>query len=145
MVDYRDWQVPLGRRFRALKLWAVVNGLRPVRPARTHPRRTSRWPTGWPSGCAPTRGFALAAPPSLALVCLRVVTGHGPDADDAATRAVLERVNASGAALLTHTVVDGRYVIRVAIGSVATRPADVAALWDRLRYEAAAVLPDGGG
>ena len=49
-------------------------------------------------------------------------------------------MNASGAALLTHTVVDGRYLIRVAIGSVATRPSDVAALWARLGAEADAVL-----
>ena len=61
-------------------------------------------------------------------------------ADDAASRTVLERVNASGAALLTHTVVDGRYVIRVAIGSVATHASDVTALWKRLSDEAATVL-----
>lgn len=68
---------------------------------------------------------------------LRVVTGAGPAADDVATRAVLERVNASGAALVTHTVVDGRYVLRVAIGSVATARPDVVALWQLLRAEAA--------
>jgi aromatic-L-amino-acid decarboxylase len=69
-------------------------------------------------------------------VCLRVVTGRGADVDDSATRAVLECVNASGTALLTHTVVDGRYVIRVAIGSVATGPEHVGALWARLRSAA---------
>ena len=82
-------------------------------------------------------GLTLAAPPSLALVCLRVVTGTGPAADDAATRVVLERVNASRAALLTHTVVDGRYVIRVAIGSVGTDAEHVDALWEQLCAEAA--------
>jgi aromatic-L-amino-acid decarboxylase len=70
-----------------------------------------------------------------------VVTGAGPDADDAATREVLARVNASGEAFLTHTVAGGRYVIRVAIGSVATGPEHVDQLWDRLRAEAAAVRP----
>ena len=72
-------------------------------------------------------------------MCLRVVTGDGPDADDAASRTVLERVNASGAALLTHTVVAGRYVIRVAVGAATTRAAHVDALWERLRAEAAAL------
>ncbi|WP_255620722.1 hypothetical protein [Pseudonocardia sp. DSM 110487] len=69
-----------------------------------------------------------------------MITGAGPEADDAATREVLTRVNASGAAFLTHTVTGGRYVIRVAIGAVTTRPEDVDQLWDRLRAEVASVL-----
>jgi aromatic-L-amino-acid decarboxylase len=139
VVDYRDWQVPLGRRFRALKLWAVVHafGLDGLRAhIRAHVAMADQL-AGWVR--ADPR-FTLAVPPSLALLCLRVVTGTGPDADDAATRALLARVNATGRALLTHTVAHGRYAIRVAIGSVATRPEDVAALWARLRAEAAAVL-----
>jgi aromatic-L-amino-acid decarboxylase len=83
--------------------------------------------------------FVLAVPPSLALICLRVVTGAGPEADDAATRSVMERVNASGTALLTHTTVEGRFVLRVAIGSVATEASHVVALWDRLSAEAAVI------
>ena len=72
---------------------------------------------------------------SLALVCLRVDTGD-PDTDDHATRALLEAVNASGRAFLSHTVVDGRYTIRVAIGGVTTTREDVDALWDQLRSTA---------
>jgi len=70
-------------------------------------------------------------------VCLRVVTGRGPDADDEATRRVLERINASGRALLTHTAVGGRYVLRVAIGSVTTSAEHVDELWEMVRREAA--------
>ena len=81
-------------------------------------------------------GFTLAAPPSLALVCLRRDTGD-PEADDRATRALLETVNASGRAFLSHTVVDGRYAIRVAIGGVTTGREHVDALWDLLRSTAA--------
>jgi len=77
-------------------------------------------------------GFALAAPPSLALVCLRRDTGD-PEADDRATRALLETVNASGRAFLSHTVVDGRFAIRVAVGGVTTGRDHVDALWDLLR------------
>lgn len=134
VVDYRDWQVPLGRRFRALKLLAVINGYG-LEGLRAHIRghvalaeRLAGWVRDDP-------GFALAVPPSLALVCLRVVTGNGPGADDAASREVLERVNASGTALLTHTVVEGRYVIRVAIGAMTTEERHVEALWARLRKE----------
>jgi aromatic-L-amino-acid decarboxylase len=138
VVDYRDWQVPLGRRFRALKLWAVVNGYG-LTGLREHLRAGIAMAEELAERVRADPRFTLAVPPSLALVCLRLVTGDGPAADDAATRTVLERVNASGAALLTHTVVDGRYVIRVAVGSVATRPSDVAALWTRLCDEAAAL------
>jgi aromatic-L-amino-acid decarboxylase len=135
VVDYRDWQVPLGRRFRALKLWAVVQG-HGLEGLREHVRAHVALAAELAACVQADPGFALAVPRSLALVCLRVVTGAGPEADDAATRTVLERVNASGTALLTHTVVEGRYVIRVAIGSVATEAAHVDALWERLRAEA---------
>jgi aromatic-L-amino-acid decarboxylase len=139
VVDYRDWQVPLGRRFRALKLWAVLNGVG-LEGMRAHIRghvAMAEQLAGWAR--ADPR-FALAAPPSLALVCLRVVTGAGPVADDAATRAVLEAVNASGAALLTHATAGDRYLIRVAIGGVATEQRHVVKLWEALRAAATTVL-----
>ncbi|OLT14534.1 amino acid decarboxylase [Pseudonocardia sp. CNS-139] len=131
VVDYRDWQVPLGRRFRALKLWAVLHGVG-LSGLREHVRGHVALAAELAGWVRAEPGFALAAPPSLALVCLRADTGD-PAADDAASRAVLEHVNASGAALLTHTLVDGRYTIRVAIGSVATERAHVVDLWERLR------------
>jgi aromatic-L-amino-acid decarboxylase len=139
VVDYRDWQVPLGRRFRALKLWAVAHGTG-LSGLRSHIREHVALAAKLTDRVRADPMFELGAEPSLALVCLRVVTGAGPDADDAATRDVLTRVNASGAAFLTHTVAGGRYVIRVAIGSVTTAPEHVDQLWDRLRAEAAAVV-----
>jgi aromatic-L-amino-acid decarboxylase len=130
VVDYRDWQVPLGRRFRALKLWAVVQGaglegLREgirghVALARDLAARVEADPR-----------FALAAPPSLALVCLHVLGRDGAP-DDAAGRALLERVNAGGRAFLTHTTVDGRYAIRVAIGALGTGREHLDILWAEL-------------
>ncbi len=132
VVDYRDWQVPLGRRFRALKLWAVINGYG-LDGLRAHIRGHVALAAELAGRVRDEPGFALAAPTSLGLVCLRVDTGGDPEADDAATRAVLERVNASGDALLSHTVVDGRYAIRVAIGGVTTEAAHVDALWERIR------------
>ncbi|WP_232663480.1 pyridoxal-dependent decarboxylase [Pseudonocardia sp. TRM90224] len=136
VVDYRDWQVPLGRRFRALKLWAVVHGAG-LSGLREHLRGHIRMAADLESWIAADPGFELAAPRSLALLCLRVRAGS-PEQDDAATRAVMDRINASGAAMLTHTVIDGRFAIRVAIGSVGTRPEHVARLWELLRKEAAA-------
>jgi aromatic-L-amino-acid/L-tryptophan decarboxylase len=135
VVDYRDWQVSLGRRFRALKLWTVLHthGLEGLR---AHIRGHVALAAELAGRVAAEPGFALAAPPSLALVCLRRHTDD-PEADDRATRALLEAVNASGQAFLSHTVVDGRYAIRVAIGGVTTGKADVDALWTLLRSTAA--------
>jgi aromatic-L-amino-acid decarboxylase len=134
VVDYRDWQVSLGRRFRALKLWAVLHthGLDGLR---AHIRGHVALAGELADRIAAEPGLALAAPPSLALVCLRVETGD-PPADDLATRALLAAVNATGRAFLSHTVVDGRYAIRVAVGGMATERADVDALWELLRTTA---------
>jgi aromatic-L-amino-acid decarboxylase len=138
VVDYRDWQVPLGRRFRALKLWAVLRGLG-LHGIREHLRKHVAWAAELAEWVRAEPGFALVSEPSLALVCLRVMTGAGAAADDAASRAVLERINAGGAAMLTHTVFQGRYVIRVAIGAVSTEHRHVTALWELLRRTAAHV------
>ena len=131
VVDYRDWQVPLGRRFRALKLWAVLH-IHGLEGLRAHIREHVALAGELADRVAAEPGLVLAAPPSLALVCLRVETGD-PEADDRATRALLAAVNASGRGFVTHTVVDGRYAIRVAIGGVTTARADVDALWELLR------------
>jgi aromatic-L-amino-acid decarboxylase len=143
VVDYRDWQVSLGRRFRALKLWAVLQA-HGREGLRARVRRHVALARELADRVAAEPGFTLAAPPSLALVCLRRETGapgSDPAADDRATRALLEAVNASGRAFLTHTVVDGRYAIRVAVGATTTTRADVEALWELLRSTAA----DGSG
>ncbi|WP_103380099.1 pyridoxal-dependent decarboxylase [Pseudonocardia dioxanivorans] len=138
VVDYRDWQVPLGRRFRALKLWAVVHGLG-LDGLRAHLRGHVAMAVDLAAKVRAEPGLVLAAPPSLALVCLRADTGRDPEADDAATRTLVERVNASGSAFVTHTVVDGRYVMRIAIGAVTTQPEHVAGLWQRIRADSAAL------
>lgn len=123
VLDYRDWQVPLGRRFRALKLWFVIRtygaeGLRAV--VREHVRLAQRLA----DRVAEHQLLELAAPHPLNLVCFRHVDG------DDATEALLARLNGTGSVLLTHTRLDGRFVIRVSIGTQATGEADVDALWD---------------
>jgi len=133
VVDYRDWQVPLGRRFRALKLWAVLHGYG-LAGLRAHIRGHVALAAELAGWVAAEPGFVLAAPPSLGLVCLRRET-------DEATRALLAAVNASGSVFLTSTVVDGRFVVRVAIGGTATGREHVEALWELLR--AAARQPAG--
>jgi aromatic-L-amino-acid/L-tryptophan decarboxylase len=126
VVDYRDWQVPLGRRFRALKLWSVIHGYG-LEGLRAHIRGHVALAAELAGWIRDEPGFVLVAPPSLGLVCLRLEAG------DDATRTLMERVNATGRALLSHTVVDGRYAIRVAIGAATTEASHVAALWEQLR------------
>ena len=116
----------LGRRFRALKLWAVVRchgaeGLRRV--IREHVRLAAlfeEWVRREP-------GWEVCAPRHFSLVCFR------RDGTDAENEALLERVNASGEIFLSHTRLDGRYVLRLAIGNARTTEEDVRLAWDVLR------------
>ena len=122
VIDYRDWQVPLGRRFRALKLWFVLRwygaeGLR--EHIRTGVSLAQRF-AGWVG--ADDR-FQLAAPHPLSLVCFRL-----RDTDES-NESLLAAVNTSGEAFLTHTRVNGEYVIRLAIGAPSTTEQHVARAW----------------
>ncbi|MFT7838166.1 aminotransferase class V-fold PLP-dependent enzyme [Saccharothrix sp. BKS2] len=128
VVDYRDWQIPLGRRFRALKLWSVLRwyGLEGVR---AHLRGHVELAALLESWVGADEGWELAAPRTLSLVTLAHRDGDG------ATRAAMERVNASGDAFVTHTTVNGRFAVRVAIGAEGTREPHVRALWEALRGE----------
>ena len=126
VIDYRDWHLQLGRRFRALKLWAVLrhygaDGLS------AHVR----------SGIALADRLADALAGDdrirvthhfLGLVCLHVNTGLGVAADNAATTALMHAINDSGAAYLSHTVCDGRTLLRVAVGTPTTAAEHIDAL-----------------
>jgi len=131
VIDYRDWQVPLGRRFRALKLWCViraygVEGLR--HHVREHVALARRF-AGW---VADSEEFELAAPAPLNLVCFRHRGG------DQANQRILDGLNRSGALYLTHTRLDGKLTLRMSIGSARTEARHVEAAWDRIRAAARA-------
>jgi aromatic-L-amino-acid decarboxylase len=125
-VDLRDWQIPLGRRFRALKLWFVLRleGVGSIQEMiRRHVDLTQRLA----AGVAADGRFEIVAPHPLNLLCIRAVAG------DAATESLIERANASGHALFTRTVLDGQTVLRVSIGSRATEAQHVDDAWRMLR------------
>ena len=129
VVSLSEYSVPLGRRFRALKLWAVLrcygrDGLQAL--IREHVRLAGLF-EGW---VRDEPGWEVCAPRHFSLVCFR------RDGTDEANEALLERVNASGEAFLSHTRLDDRYVLRLAIGSARTTEDDVRAVWDVLRREA---------
>lgn len=129
VIDYRDWHVPLGRRFRALKLWFVIRHYG-VEGLRFHIREHVRLAQEFKSRVAASRCFELVVDCPLNLVCF-----HHRDGD-AATERVHRAVNESGAMYLTHTKLNDRYVLRMSIGQTRTAERHVRAAWERL--EAAA-------
>jgi aromatic-L-amino-acid decarboxylase len=122
VIDYRDWQVPLGRRFRSLKLWFVLRAYG-AEGLRHHIRRHIELAQGFAARVAAHPRLELVAPHPLNLVCFRHVDG------DDATEALLAALNASGRVLLTHTRLAERFTIRVSIGAQATDAVHVDALW----------------
>ncbi|MFG0241955.1 MAG: pyridoxal-dependent decarboxylase [Phycisphaerales bacterium JB054] len=128
VIDYRDWHVPLGRRFRALKLWFVVRHYG-VEGLRAHIREHVRLGEMLERFVKFDDRFELVVPRSLSLVCFRVA---GPD--DLTTR-VIERVNATGKTFLSHASWPGpdgkpRPIARFAIGGTHTAEVHVRKAWD---------------
>jgi len=134
VIDYRDWQVPLGRRFRALKLWFVLRAYG-TEGLGHHVRRHVELAQALAARVAGHPRLEVAAPHPLNLVCFRHVDG------DDATSVLLAALNATGRVLLTHTRLDGRLVIRVAVGAQATEERHVDALWELV--DALAAAPTG--
>lgn len=130
VIDYRDWQIPLGRRFRSLKLWFAIRceGVESFRTViRNHVQMTQDL-----AGLAAADGrFDIVAPHPLNLLCL-AVRADDPNEGNVATDRLIDAANATGDALFTRTVLDGRSVLRFSIGARATRPSDVIAGWELL-------------
>ena len=125
-IDYRDWGIPLGRRFRALKLWFTIRceGIEQFQTMiRHHVALTQHLATL----VAADDRFEIVAPHPLNLLCLRL------RGDDARTDALIERANASGRALFTRTVLDGRSVLRFSIGARGTERHHVEDSWRLLQ------------
>jgi aromatic-L-amino-acid decarboxylase len=130
-VNFSSYSVALGRRFRALKLWFVLRsygreGI--AKLLRGHIRMARE--LGEEIGKDPH--FELAAPVEFSLVCFRL------KASDERNRELLESINATGHAFLTGTTLNGKFVLRVAIGNIATTSEDIASTWSRIREFAAA-------
>jgi aromatic-L-amino-acid decarboxylase len=125
VIDYRDWHVPLGRRFRALKLWFVIRHYG-VEGLQAHVRRHVALAQQFAGWVAASDCFELAAPVPLNLVCFRHVDG------DECSRQVLEQVNRSGELYITHTVLDDRYTLRLCVGQTHTEARHVEAAWQRI-------------
>jgi aromatic-L-amino-acid decarboxylase len=129
VIDYRDWQVPLGRRFRALKLWFVIRHYG-IEGLRAHVRRHVELARQFAAWVAADPDFEIAAPAPLNLVCFRHRGG------DAVNERLLTALNDSGRLYLTHTKLDGRFTLRCCIGQSHTEGRHVRAAWDLIRETA---------
>jgi aromatic-L-amino-acid/L-tryptophan decarboxylase len=128
-LSLSEYGPALGRRFRSLKLWAVLrchgrSGLqRHIRNGVELAAKFERW-------VAEADGWELCAPRHFSVVCFRL------EGDDARNRDLLERVNASGEIFISHCVLNGRYVLRLAVGQMSTTEDDVRRAWEVLVREA---------
>ncbi len=134
--NLRDWGIPLGRRFRALKFWCLIReqGVEKLQARLRRDLENAQWLA---EQVRATPGWCVLAPVPLQTVCLRYEpAGLEGEALDKFTLAWTERINNSGAAYLTPAVLDGRWMVRVSIGSILTERQHVEALWALMRREA---------
>ncbi len=131
--NYRDWGIPLGRRFRALKLWCLIReqGVAGLQQRLRRDLENAKWLA---DQVRATEDWHVVAPVNLQTVCVR----HDPkgltgDALDQHTQAWAERVNRSGRAYVTPATLDERWMVRVSIGAELTERRHVAALWELMR------------
>jgi aromatic-L-amino-acid decarboxylase len=129
-VNLSELSIPLGRRFRALKLWAVLRcfGRRGLQERIREHLRLAALFEDW---VREEPGWEVVAPRHFSLVCFR------REGSDDENERLLERVNASGEVFLSHARLGDRYVLRLAVGSFRTTEDDVRLAWDVLRREAA--------
>ncbi|OLE11089.1 MAG: aspartate aminotransferase family protein [Acidobacteria bacterium 13_1_20CM_4_56_7] len=129
VIDYRDWHIQLGRRFRSLKLWFVIRHYG-VEGLQHHVREHVRLSQEFASWVREDERFELAAPVPLNLVCFRHKAG------DAANQAIMDRLNQSGDLFLTHTKLDGKLTLRLSVGQTHTQARNVENAWKRIQQEA---------
>lgn len=141
VVDLKDWQLPLGRRFRALKLWFVLRSLG-VEGLQAHVRNGVRLARAFAEHIEGHPLFELYTPRTMGLVCFRIAP-HAEDgaaedveATNAVNQELLDRLNARGRVFIIHTKLSERLVLRLAVGGMEHDDADVDAAWQEIRAQA---------
>ncbi|HEX4590706.1 MAG TPA: pyridoxal-dependent decarboxylase [Gemmataceae bacterium] len=134
--NYRDWGIPLGRRFRALKLWWLIRaeGVAALQARLRRDMENARWLA---EQVRRTPNWQVLAPVPLQTVCVRhEPPGISGEELDRHTRAWAERINQSGQAYLTPAILDGRWMVRVSVGAELTERRHVETLWQVMREAA---------
>ena len=137
--NYRDWGIPLGRRFRALKLWFVIRsyGVEGLQAMVREHLRLARVVEGWVEADA---RFELLAPVALGLVCFRLNDGRDESALNTLNQALLDRINGTGRVFLSHTTLRGKFTIRLVVGQRTTAERHVREAWDVIDAAAGELL-----
>ncbi|VAH82605.1 unnamed protein product [Triticum turgidum subsp. durum] len=137
VVDYKDWQIALSRPFRAMKLWVVLRRYDGA-GMRAYVRRHVEMAKWFEQAVEADGRFEVVTPTRFSLVTFRLRPRHDGDDDavDALNRRLLVAVNASGRAFMTHFVVDGKFVIRMAVGGAMTEIRHVQDTWELVREKA---------
>jgi len=143
VIDYRDWHVPLGRRFRSLKLWFVIRHYG-IEGLQHHIREHVRLAQQFAAWVREDSRFEVAAPSLLNLVCFRLRAGGHPSQSqsnqnqanqDHANQLLMDRLNSSGDLYLTHTKLDGKLTLRLCVGQTNTQARHVERAWQRIQQE----------
>ena len=129
VIDYRDWHIQLGRRFRSLKLWFVIRHYG-VEGLQHHIREHVHLAQQFAEWVRNDDGFEIAAPAPLNLVCFRHKGG------DAANQIIMDRLNRGGDLYLTHTKLNGKMTLRMCVGQTNTQTRHVKRAWERIQEEA---------
>uniref|UniRef100_A0A7N2LQ30 Tyrosine decarboxylase n=2 Tax=Quercus lobata TaxID=97700 RepID=A0A7N2LQ30_QUELO len=153
VVDYKDWQITLSRRFRSLKLWFVLRSYG-VHNLRSFMRNHVKMAKLFEGLVAKDKRFEIVVPTNFAMVCFRILPSalsetvykngklgmvSEEDANEA-NRKLLESINMSGCVFMTHAVVEGVYVIRFAVGATLVEERHVITAWKVVQEHANAIL-----
>ena len=130
VIDYRDWHIPLGRRFRSLKLWFVIRYYG-IEGLRYHIRRHVELAQNFAKWVEDDARFELATPTPLNLICFRHVGGNEIN------KKLLDNLNKSGKLYLTHTTLNGRFTLRFCVGQTNTEERHVVRAWEQIQETAA--------
>jgi len=133
--NYRDWGIPLGRRFRSLKLWFLIReqGVSGLQARLRRDLENARW---LESQIAVAPGWRVLAPAPLQTLCVRhEPPGLAGEDLDRYTQAWCDRINRSGAAYLTPATLEGRWMVRVSVGAEQTERVHVERLWTVMQHE----------
>lgn len=140
VIDYKDWQIPLGRRFRSLKLWMVLR-LYGLEGLRNHVRNHIELAAYFEELVSQDTRFEIIAPRTFSLVCFRLLPP--PNSEDHCNKLnhdLLDLVNSTGSVFITHTVLSGDYILRFAVGAPLTEKRHVNVAWQILQDKATALL-----
>ncbi|XP_010548734.1 PREDICTED: tyrosine decarboxylase 1-like isoform X2 [Tarenaya hassleriana] len=141
VVDYKDWQIPLSRSFRSLKLWMVLR-LYGSENLKSYIRNHINLAKHFEELVAQDPLFEVVTPRSFSLVCFRLAPKEEEDEETCNTRnhSLLEAVNSTGKLFLSHTVLSGKTVLRFAVGASLTEEEHVTEAWVAIREEASHLL-----